>query len=224
MSRLFFVLTLLVLPSTLWAGPQQKNPPIELPGSKEVETWLNKRADELGMVRVSDDVELNYLINIGYLVPIPDTICVDPRLDEKWRYVMPQVAKFLIELQEKYSEKFGEGCFVVNSAVRTIPRQLAISIGSGTKSSGNNKPNTNAASVTGERKSLHLTGATIDIGKLDPMWRKKSRMVQLTPKVIKWFRENLLELEDGVSFDVTEEFTQAVFHITVLPTQGVSVD
>lgn len=221
MSRLFFVLMIL-LPSSLWAG--QDKPQVDLAGSKAVETWLNKKADELGMVRIEDDVELFYLVSIGYLVPIPDTICVDPRLEEKWRYVMPQVAKFLVELQDEYSKTFGEGCFVVNSAVRTIPRQLAITIGSGSRESGNNKPNTNAASVFGDRRSLHLTGATIDIGKLDPMWRKKSRMVPLRPKVIKWLREHLLKYEDNVQFDVTEEFTQAVFHITVLPTESVAVN
>ncbi|MFZ2523436.1 MAG: DUF5715 family protein [Minisyncoccia bacterium] len=223
MSRYLFVLALLALPS--WAQAQEK-PPIELFGSKQVETWLNKRADELGMARIEDDVELFYLADprINYLVPIPDSICVDPRLENKWRYVMPQVAKFLVELQEKFSEEFGEACFMVNSAVRTIPRQMEITIGSGTKKNGNNKPNLNAAAVWGERRSLHLTGATIDIGKLDPMWLKKDKLVQLKPEIIKWFREKLLNYEDGVNFDVTEEFGQAVFHVTVLPPQSVAVN
>lgn len=223
MRRLFFVLALLVLPSLVWA---EQGPPVSLGGSKEVETWLNIRAEKLRMVRIEDDVELFYLQDsrIQYLVPIPDSVCVDPRLEEKWRYVMPQVAKFLVELQEKFSEKFGEACFMVNSAVRTIPRQMEVSIGSGTKKNGNARPNLNAASVYGPRRSLHLTGATIDIGKLDPTWLKKSKMIPLKPEIIRWLRENLIKYEDGITFDVTEEFGQAVFHITVLPRESVAVN
>lgn len=224
MSRYLFVLALLALPS--WAQAQER-PPVSLLGSRQVETWLNRKADALGMARMEDDVQLFYLADprIRYLVPIPVSACVDPRLEEKWRYVMPQVAKFITEFQERFSQKFGEMCYMVNSAVRTIPRQLEITIGSGTAKNGNDKPNLNAASVRGERRSLHLTGATIDIGKLDPMWIKKSKMVQLKPEVIRWLRENLLQYEkENENFDVTEEFGQAVFHVTILPPQSVAVD
>lgn len=221
MHRQLFVFILLVLPSTLLAEPKPK---IELRGSREVETFLNKRASDLGMVRIKSDVELKRLIDAGYLIPIPEEICVDHRLEQKWRYVMPQVAKFLLEFQQMLSEQFGEACYMVNSAVRTEQRQIEITTGSGTSQNGNDKENLNAAAIKGPRASLHLTGATIDIGKLDPVWRRKSRMVQLSPKMIQWMRENLLKFEDGVSFDVTEEFGQAVFHITVLPQEKVSVD
>ncbi len=222
MYRLLFVFILLVLPSTLMAEPGK--PKIELKGSIEIETFLNKRAKELGMVRVKNDAELKHLIEVGYLVPIPEEICVDTRLEKKWRYVMPQVARFLLEFQAMLSEQFGEACYVVNSAVRTKEKQIEIRAGSGTSKNGNNEENTNAAAAKGPVASLHLTGSTIDIGKLDPVWRRKSKLVQLSPKMIKWMRENLLKFEDGVSFNVTEEFGQAVFHITVLPKEKVSVD
>ncbi len=224
MRRHLIVLALLILPSTLWA--QTSPPPPSLSGSKEIETWLNRRADELGMARIEDDVELFYLADprINYLVPIPDSICVDPRLEDKWRFVMPQVAKFLVNLQERFSEEFGESCFMVNSAVRTIPRQMEVTIGSGTRRNGNVRPNRNAASVWGPRRSLHLTGASIDIGKLDPVWLKKSKMVPLKAKMLKWLREELIAYEDGWTFDVTEEWSQAVFHITILPPQSVAVN
>lgn len=221
MIRFLFVLVLLAIPSFSHAG---QGVPIELAGSKKIETWLNKKADDLGMVRIKDDKELERLVNIGYLVPIPESICVDRRLENKWRYVMPQVADFLIRLQEEFSMVFGEACFTINSAVRNIPRQLEITKGTGTRKNGNVSPNLNAAAITGERRSLHLTGATIDLGKLDPVWLKKDKMVQLKPKVINWLRENLLKFEDGESFDVTEEFGQAVFHITILPKEPVAVN
>ena len=221
MVRILFVLVLLALPSLSQA---EQGAPIELAGSRKIETWLNKKADDLGMVRIKDDKELERLINIGYLVPIPDSICVDRRLENKWRYVMPQVADFLVQLQEEFSMVFGEACFILNSAVRNIPRQLEITRGTGTRKNGNAMPNLNAAGVTGEGRSLHLTGATIDLGKLDPSWLKKDKMVQLRPKIINWLRENLLKFEDGDSFDVTEEFGQAVFHITILPKEPVTVN
>ncbi len=221
MSRYLIVLMLLVLPSLSVA---EQRPPIELVGSRKIETWLNKKADELGMVRIGNDVELDHLIKVGYLVQIPDSICVDRRLENKWRYVMPQVAEFLVSLQEEFSKTFGEACFTTNSAVRSIPRQIEITMGTGTRRNGNVLPNVNAAATTGERRSLHLTGATIDIGKLDPTWLKKDRMVPLKPVMLKWLRENLLKLEDGESFDVTEEFGQAVFHVTILPKETVAVN
>lgn len=221
MHRLLFVFILLVLPSTMWAEPKPK---IELKGSREVETYLNKRASELGMVRIKSDAELKRLIKTGYLVPIPEEICIDHRLEQKWRYVMPQVAKFLLEFQEMLSEQFGEACYMVNSAVRTEQKQIEIANGTGTSQNGNDKENPNAAAAKGPQASLHLTGATIDIGKLDPVWRRKSKLVQLSPKMIQWMRDNLLKFEDGVSFNVTEEFERAVFHITVLPQEKVAVD
>ena len=221
MIRYLVVLLLLILPSTSLAEPGR---PIELAGSRKIETWLNKKADELGMVRIENDAKLDHLIKVGYLVPIPDSICVDRRLEDKWRYVMPQVAEFLVRLQEEFSMAFGEACFTINSAVRSIPRQIEITKGSGTRSNGNVLPNINAASITGERRSLHLTGATIDLGKLDPTWLKKDKMVPLKPSILKWLRENLLKFETGENFDVTEEFGQAVFHITVLPKASVAVN
>ncbi len=222
--RHLLLAVMLSLPSIAWAEDNLvQKPPISLIGSKQVEAWLNRRVDELRMVRFKDDVDLFYHADprIGYLVPVPDGICIDPRLEKKWHYVMPQVAKFLTELQEAYSKEFGEECPMINSAVRTIPRQMEITIGSGSKRNGNNKPNLNAAAVLGPRASLHLTGATIDIGKLDPVALKYDKMIQRNERVIKWLRKYLLALEVNDNFDVTEEFTQAVFHVTVLPTQPV---
>jgi hypothetical protein len=85
--------------------------------------------------------------------------------------------------------------FQVNSAVRTIARQwelIKILL------------NLNAAPTEGDRMSLHLTGATVDIAKLD-----------MNDQELEWMRQRLLEEEGLDLIDATEETGQAVFHVFV---------
>lgn len=171
-----------------------------LKGSPESQIRQNTEADRNELVRIKNDVELEKMKATGQLVRIPDTpgVKIDARLQERFRFIRPWVATFLIELGKGFKERFGEE-IQINSATRTVEYQMEIS--------GRNK---NAAPVTGEKRSSHLTGSAIDIAKL-----------ALTEEQKLWLRTRLVTLELGNTIEATEEHYQAVFHIMVFPEYGV---
>lgn len=167
-----------------------------LKGSPESQIKQNRVADTYNLPRIENDAELEEMKAEGLLVRIPDTlgIKIDERLDERFRYVRPWVATYLIKLGRDFYNRFGTD-IQINSAVRTVVYQVGIS--------GRNK---NAAPATGEKRSSHLTGSAIDIAKL-PLTREQKH----------WLRPRLVNLELSNTHEATEEHHQAVFHIMVFP-------
>ncbi len=196
LPRLLFFLTLL-LPSFVHGAPLVKalDAPT-LAGSKETERSQNIRVDESGIVRVVDDEHLKQLVVFKLLIPLPHAVCVDYKLERQWRWAVPWAVYFLSDLGSEFQDMFGH-CLRVSSVVRTILRQLEIIF---------IERNRNAAPAFGERRSLHFTGATVDITKLG-----------LSKTEIKWLRSKLLDLEKKALVNATEEFGQAVFHVMVWP-------
>lgn len=143
---------------------------------------------------IDDDEALERMIRGGYLVPIPvnDHLMVDYRLDEKWHFVRPWTAHFLLDLARDFHKKFGRK-LQVNSAVRTVERQEEI-----------RRQNGNAAAPDGHRRSVHPTGAAIDIGKIG-----------LDEPHILWLSVRLLRLEERGLIEATSERRQLVFHVMV---------
>jgi hypothetical protein len=127
-----------------------------LRGSPESQIKQNVVADKNDLIRITDDTHLEELKAGGELVRIPETvgIKIDPRLTERFRYVRPFVADYLILMGREFHDRFKTE-LQINSAVRTASHQLSIS--------GSNK---NAAPIKGLKRSAHLTGAAIDIAKL----------------------------------------------------------
>ena len=163
-------------------------------GTTAALVYQNKRADEAGWIRIPNDKKLQEMKDCSELLPIPGTVRVNPELDQKWRWVLPVTAYFLGDIGLEFRERFGWE-FQVNSGVRTIPRQIEIS-----------RRNLNAVPVKGPRRSLHLTGSTVDIAKIG-----------LKPEELMWLRLKFLQLEEMGLIDATEERHQAVFHVTVFP-------
>jgi ribosomal protein S19E (S16A) len=79
--------------------------------------------------------------------------------------------------------------------VRTVSSQLRLA-----------RWNENAADATGDDRSSHLTGATIDISK---RW--------MSPAGQEWIREVLYSLREAGYIYAIEEFYQPTFHIMVYP-------
>ncbi len=173
-----------------------------LKGSPESQIKQNVEADRIQLVRIINDVVLEEMIAGGLLVKIPDTpgVKIDVRLPERFRFVRPWVATFLIELGKDFKVRFGEE-IQINSAVRTIEYQVQIS-----------SRNKNAAPIMGEKRSSHLTGSAIDIAKLP-----------LTEEQKLWLRARLVALELSNAIEATEEHYQAVFHIMVFPKNEVLI-
>ena len=190
--KTLFGLTLLFL---IFTSQVARSEPL-LKGSPESQIKQNAAADRSELIRIKDDTELETMKATGQLVHIPDTpgVRVDARLHERFRFVRPWVATFLVDLGKDFKERFGEE-IQINSAVRTIEYQIEIS--------GRNR---NAAETTGEKRSSHLTGSAIDIAKL-----------RLTGEQKLWLRTRLVTLELGNTIEATEEHYQAVFHVMVFP-------
>lgn len=180
--------------------------PPPLYGSHEILVHQNQMADRDGLDRIRDDAGLEQLLRDKKLVALPEnaTLEVDDRLPSNRRYSRPWTAAFLSVLSRDYYANFHEP-LQVTSAVRTVAIQQRLE-----------RTNGNAAPVSGESASPHLTGQAIDIAKHG-----------LTVTQIAWLRTYLQPLIGDGKIDVEEEFRQACFHISVyrnyLPMPRVAV-
>lgn len=176
-------------------------PPLR--GSRASLLRQNEKTTAEGFVRIRDEKQLNELRAEHELVLVPANagLQVNPNLPYNRRYCRPATAEFLSDLARVHYERFHRP-LQVNSAVRTMTVQREL-IG----------VNGNAAAISGELASPHLTGAAVDIGKKD-----------LSVSEIAWMRAWLLPLQRAGKIDVEEEFYQACFHITVYSTYDTPVE
>ena len=168
--------------------------PPPLYGSHDILVHQNQMADRDGLNRVRDDAGLQELLREKKLVALPasEMLEVDERLPSNRRYSRPWTAAFLSVLSRDYYANFHQP-LEVTSAVRTVLVQQRLV-----------RTNGNAAPISGESASPHLTGQAIDIGKHG-----------LTVTQIAWLRTYLQPLIGDGKIDVEEEFRQACFHISV---------
>jgi hypothetical protein len=168
--------------------------PAPLYGSREILLHQNQMATRDGLDRVRDEMDLLDMLREKKLVALPtnETLVVDERLPDNRRYSRPWTAAFLAVLARDYYTSFHQP-LQVTSAVRTVAVQQRLV-----------RTNGNAAPVSGETASPHLTGEAIDIAKHG-----------LSLAEIAWMRTYLGPLIDSGKIDVEEEFRQSCFHISV---------
>jgi hypothetical protein len=171
--------------------------PMALRGSHEVLVHQNIVADVEGLTRIQDDAQLGAMVRSGDLVALPISagLDIDSRLPLNRRYTRPWTARFLSNLARAHEELFGRP-LQLTSAVRTVNFQRHLA-----------RYNGNAAPISGDTASPHLTGEAIDLGKKG-----------MSLKEIAWMRAVLGELQASGKLDVEEEFEQACFHISVYKT------
>ena len=165
-----------------------------LRGSHESLLRQNLRTSEDELQRIQDDTELEELTRNQVLVELPVNryATVSSKLPEERRYCRPWTRVFVEDFGRDFYSEFKHP-LQVTSAVRTVEVQHKL-----------RRHNGNAAPVSGDTASPHLTGATIDIAKQG-----------FSRKQLKWARDYLLGLQNEGKVDVAEEFHQRVFHITV---------
>jgi hypothetical protein len=168
--------------------------PAPLYGSHEILLHQNQMADHDGLDRVRDDADLLDLRRENKLVALPDnpTLRVDYRLPENRRFSRPWTAAFLTVLAADFYSSFHMP-LQVDSAVRTVEVQQRLL-----------RTNGNAAPISGDTASPHLTGQAVDIAKGN-----------LSRIQVAWLRTYLQPLIDLGKIDVEEEFQQSCFHISV---------
>jgi hypothetical protein len=168
--------------------------PRPLYGTHEILLHQNEMANRDGLNRVQDDADLLDMRRQKKLVALPesDALRVDYRLPEDRRYSRPWTAAFLTVIATDFYANFHIP-LQVDSAVRTVAVQQRLL-----------RINGNAAPISGDRASPHLTGQAVDIAKGG-----------LTRTQIAWMRTYLQPLIDLGKIDVEEEFQQSCFHISV---------
>jgi hypothetical protein len=156
----------------------------------------NARADAYHLARMRDRAMIEQFVEAGYLVAVPpDTRSYYlHRISPSYSYLRPWAKRFLDQVSREYYARFHQQ-LRVTSLIRTVYLQRRLE-----------HRNFNAAEATGDDRSSHLTGATLDISKHSMSWREK-----------KWLRRQLIELEQGGHIYAIEEFRQPCFHVMVFP-------
>lgn len=168
--------------------------PAPLRGTREILVHQNMMADDEGLQRVQGDSDLRRMRSTRQLIDFPESasLHVNPELASDRRCARPWAVRFASDVARAYYARFHEP-LQVNSAVRTVAYQVRL-----------RRVNGNAAGITGEAASPHLTGEALDFGKRG-----------MSLQEIAWMRGYLLPLMRGGKLDVEEEFQQACFHISV---------
>lgn len=126
----------------------------------------NQMIDQMGLVRIGDELELSRLVESGVLVALPnnDAVKIAPSLPANRRYVLPMVNSFLVKLSSEYYAKFHQP-LTVDSAVRPVTVQKWL-----------RRHNASAAPVHGETASSHEAGCTMDLAR--HMTKRQTRWLE----------------------------------------------
>lgn len=154
----------------------------------------NQRADGDHLSRMENDTMAARWKRLKLLTPVASKTSTYylSNIPKSSRYLRPWSKLFLSRLSRQYRTRFGKP-LRVTSLLRTAVRQKAL-----------RRRNGNAASVTGPKRSSHLTGASIDISKKD-MGRAQRA----------WMRRVLLSLHEKGYLYAIEENQQPNFHVMV---------
>jgi len=155
----------------------------------------NAEANADRLSRIRDRAALERFVRTGLLVRVPASAPGHRIVDVPgWRHVTrPWASLFLRQLGAAMRGLFGERLRVTDLA-RTEAVQLAL-----------REWNANAAPASGPLASTHLTGAAMDLSK-----------VEHTDVEIAWLRLVLGRLTERGLVEAIEEFAQPHFHVLVL--------
>lgn len=160
------------------------------------QTIQNAQANAYHLARMRNRAMIVQFFEAGYLVSVPPETRTYylHGVPADYSYLRPWAKRFLDQISREYYATFRTP-LRVTSLVRTVSLQERLA-----------RRNFNAAEATGDDRSSHLTGATLDLSKHSMSWREK-----------KWLRHQLVELEQGGYLYAVEEFRQPCFHVMVYP-------
>ncbi len=156
----------------------------------------NARADAYHLARMRNRAMIQEYFADGYLVAVPSEtrFYYLHGVPAAYSYLRPWAKRFLDQIGRDFYANFHQQ-LRVTSLIRTVSLQRRLE-----------RRNFNAAEATGDDRSSHLTGATLDISKHSMSWREK-----------KWLRHELIDLEQSGYVYAVEEFHQPCFHVMVFP-------
>lgn len=182
---------LIATPAVMRAGARSV-----LAANASSQSIQNARADAYHLARMRDRAMIVQFAAAGYLVSVaPETrFYYLHGVTPEYSYLRPWAKRFLDQISRQFYANFHQQ-LRVTSLVRTVSLQQRLE-----------HRNFNAAEATGDDRSSHLTGATLDISKHEMTWREK-----------KWLRRELVVLEQSGYVYAVEEFHQPCFHVMVFP-------
>ena len=165
-----------------------------LRGTRQSQLVQNKRADRDHLSRMTDQKTFERFKRLELVVPVsPNTkdyyIHAVPA---QYRYLRPWSKLFLDRLSSQFRRRFGRP-LRVTSLTRTSAYQNSLA-----------RRNGNAAAAVGEKRSSHLTGASLDISKKG-----------MTGAQQRWLRNVLASIKAKGYLFAVEEFYQPNFHVMV---------
>jgi len=189
-------------------GPRCGAAPAELRGGQAAQARHNRAADADNLTRLEGRDDLERFVAEGLLVPIADTSSYyldtvgghDSAHADLYRHARPWTKRFLDRELKAFYDEFGHQS-KVTSLVRTDAYQGRIC------RSGN------GAAICGDawwERSLHLTGATVDVSKEG-----------MSCKAIGWMRKRLVRAQRQGLVGAIEE--RGAFHVFVRKAYGVEV-
>ena len=130
-------------------------PRTSLRGTRQSQLVQNKRADRDHLSRMTDQKTLERFKRLELVVPVsPNTKdYYIHAIPAQYRYLRPWSKLFLDRLSSQFRRRFGRP-LRVTSLTRTSAYQNNLA-----------RRNGNAAAAVGEKRSSHLTGASLDISK-----------------------------------------------------------
>lgn len=187
-----------VVAASLIAGPavMEARARSVLAAKRSSQTVQNERANEYHLARMQNRAMIVRYFGDGLLAAVPP----ETRdyylhgIPPSYCYLRPWAKRFLDQIGREYYATFHQP-LRVTSMIRTVESQRRLE-----------RRNFNAAEATGLDRSSHLTGATLDISKHEMDAREK-----------RWFRHQLIDLEQGGYLYAVEEFEQPCFHVMVFP-------
>jgi hypothetical protein len=170
------------------------SPRYNLQADSESQIVQNVRADSDNLSRMENYgmVERYTRLELLVSVPVKTNFYYLYNLRSEYRYLRPWAKMFLDRLSRQFHSKFGKP-LRVTSLLRTAEYQDRLS-----------RRNGNAAPSSGEKRSAHLTGASLDISKKG-----------LTAAQNAWLRRVLHSLHQKERVFAIEEFRQPNFHVLV---------
>ena len=165
-----------------------------LRASSNSQSVQNQQADQDDLSRMTNVAMVRRFASAGLLVRVPSRTqhYYTRYIPTKYSYLRPWSKLFLDRLSSQFHARFRKR-LRVTSLVRTVALQKSIA-----------KRNGNAAAAYGEKRSSHLTGATLDISKNG-----------MTGAEIAWMRSVLHSIKQRGYLYAVEEFNQPTFHIMV---------
>lgn len=168
--------------------------PMDLSAAADSQRLQNDQADAQDLSRMKDDAMVRRFRSLSLLVPVRTATPAYylQAIPSKLRYSRPWARLFLQRLSQQFHARFGTR-LRVTGLVRTVNYQQALAGRNG-----------NAAPASGDKRSAHLTGATLDISKRFMSGRETA-----------WMRRVLSQLRDREVLYAIEEFAQPCFHVMV---------